>query len=549
MADKQKASPLSIAVPKIPVFEDEATAKARADYEKALQEVLATVEKRKNRLIEPTWAAIARGLQNSSRFSEGFESARKEQQAEDELYAQQKLALAQAQMQMAGQGAQVRALRERFGIGGSQAPQVAPQGAPQGAPQPSAPQAGMPPSVAPVAPVVPSASVAPALREDVSGLPGAMSFEQFARMQLQEGITSESEIRKNWANYVKEMRTQVGDTTRMPGAAPMVDITARVDVYVPEAGGTLNMSVTDSMALDAARGNPTERQRVLDRIMMRERGTTPVGVPAQQPRPKTKEELAAEQKGREQFATTKAGEAGKQEFGLPEKYQQALMMSNTAQQTANLVAESPDVFGQLRAPGVASAIGRLIQEGIRAGNTTISLGGFEDAVRQANPNIKQADLDNLMMVAGNLAELELIYTNLYLRGGGQITEGEREIVRRVVGSPALSPKFLIVKSEILKTRSDQDIALYDAYQRARENNPGIQYNEWLNGQQARGILQQYDRRFKALMGLVPPRGQAAKPAPSAARPTPGASRPSPEQGVTVPEAMPSGGAVLGRRAI
>jgi hypothetical protein len=260
-------------------------------------------------------------------------------------------------------------------------------------------------------------------------------------------------------------------------------------------------------------------------------------------------ERAAESEANKVFATETAKKSAEMEAALPDKYQQALMMSNTAQQTANLVAQSPQVYGQLRQPGIASAIGRLIQEGIRAGNTTISLGGFEDAVRQANPNISKADLDNLMTVAGNLAELELIYTNLYLRGGGQITEGEREIVRRVVGSPALSPKFLVLKSQLLKTRSDQDIALYDAFQSAKEQNPSIRYAQWLNGSQARGILNQFDKRFKNLMGLVPSEGKGA-PKPSA---PPAASRPapkrSPEEGVDVPEAIPSGGAVLGRRAI
>jgi hypothetical protein len=270
-------------------------------------------------------------------------------------------------------------------------------------------------------------------------------------------------------------------------------------------------------------------------------GAPKAGSPSGQRLPSSSEQ-ALSSESQKVFEAKKAEEAAKLESALPEKYQQALMMSNTARQTANLVAQSPYVYGQLRQPGIASALGRLIQEGIKAGTTSISLGGFEDAIRQANPKISQTDLDNLMTVAGNLAELELIYTNLYLRGGGQITEGEREIVRRVVGSPSLSPKFLILKSELLKTRSDQDIALYNAFQSAKEKNPSVRYAEWLNGQQARGILTQFDRRFKGLMGLVPSEGKQTQKAPPNAKP-------SQEQGVNVPEAIPSGGAVLGRRSI
>lgn len=531
MAEKKKASPLSIAVPNLPLRETSETEEARRRYEEALQNVLATVEKRKNRLIEPTWAAISRGLANPSRFAEEVEGARRETQAEDELLAQQKLALAQAQLEMSGQKARMGRVRERFGI----SPEV-PQA--PGAPAPSMPAVTGAP--APGAPV--PAALAPAFKPDPSGLPGAMSFEEFAEIAMDNGIFDEMEIRDRWSKYSEKMRTTTGGTTRIPGAKPLMDMTARVERQIPELGGTFSVSLSDSMELDESRGDPARRAAIVDKIAGRpSRPATPAAAPPATPAaplgaptPMSKEELAAKAAGEQEFAGTTAKKAAELESTLPDKYQQALMMSNIAREISTKVMQSPQAVGVLRQPGPASALGRLIQEGIKAGNTSISLGGFEDAIRQVNPNIKQADLDNLMMVAGNLAELELIYTNLYLRGGGQITEGEREIVRRVVGSPALSPKFLIVKAELLKTRSDQDIALYNAYQKAKENNPRIRYADWLNQNEARGILNQFDKRFKSLMGLVPGGRTAPSSAPKAPSPRGG------PEGVEVPDSIPKG---------
>jgi hypothetical protein len=78
----------------------------------------------------------------------------------------------------------------------------------------------------------------------------------------------------------------------------------------------------------------------------------------------------------------------------------------------------------------------------------------------------------------------------------------------------------MAKSQFFKTRADQDISLYTAYQKAKKANPRIRYTDWLNDSEAVGILNQYDKKFKRIMDLLPSessgkqegKGSSAKPA-------------------------------------
>lgn len=515
----EKKSPLSIALPSPYPLEDEEVKKKRAAYEAALKKVTESLDQRKNRIIDPKWAAAAEAFLTPKATGSSFESfgllaknlskAQREEEEEEKMIAAQNLELARAGLDMSTQAARTKAMLNQYGI-------TPPTGETPGGPSPSG---------------------APSYK---SSLPGAMNKRGFVQNQVLAGVTDPAKIEQNWAEYVNKMSRTVGGVAYTPEGI-LFDKTALVERQIPEIKrGTLQVSQEDAMEYDESRGDPVRRAAIVDKIAGRlsrpaaAPSAAPSAAPLGAPTLMSKEELAAWAESEKEYAGTGAKKASELESTLPDKYQQAMMMSNIANEISTKVLQSPQVFGVLRQPGPASALGRLIQEGIRAGNTSISLGGFEDAIRQANPNIKQADLDNLMIVAGNLAELELIYTNLYLRGGGQITEGEREIVRRVVGSPALSPKFLVVKSELLKTRSDQDIALYNAYQKAKENNPRIRYADWLNQNEARGILNQFDKRFKSLMGLVP-RGQAT----SSGSPKAPSPRGEPE-GVEVPSSIPKG---------
>jgi hypothetical protein len=190
----------------------------------------------------------------------------------------------------------------------------------------------------------------------------------------------------------------------------------------------------------------------------------------------------AEQAEKEAEAKTAAEARGKlgveSEAALKQRDTAARMLYANAQDVKNRLAQSKTYFGLFNRPGLMSALGKLVNEGFRAGATSVSLGGFEDTIRQMMPGVTQKDLDNVAAAAGSLAEIELAFTKLYLAGQGQVTEGERAVVRRIPGTISSSPAVLKDKMDLLSMRSQFDMDLADKYRSWKKANPGKSYNKF-----------------------------------------------------------------------
>jgi hypothetical protein len=112
------------------------------------------------------------------------------------------------------------------------------------------------------------------------------------------------------------------------------------------------------------------------------------------------------------------------------------------------------------------------------------------------PGIKQQDLDNLTQAAGLLAEIELTYTQLYLKGQGQITEGEREIVRRLGGNVSQSATVLQQKAKLLEMRSQFDLNYADAYRKWKESNPRASIMDFERSKEVQDMKKSFDQSLR-----------------------------------------------------
>ena len=175
----------------------------------------------------------------------------------------------------------------------------------------------------------------------------------------------------------------------------------------------------------------------------------------------------------------KLGEAGAaKEAALEETDATARRIYGSATRVADYLKESANYFGIFARPGIVSAVGNLIKQGIQTPNGSLNLAGFEETVRALMPNVKQTDLDNVTKAAAELAEIELAFTRLYLAKQGAVTEGERKIVRAIPGTTSSSPEVLRSRMELLKSRSQFDIDVVDAFRKWQENNTGRSYLEF-----------------------------------------------------------------------
>lgn len=269
------------------------------------------------------------------------------------------------------------------------------------------------------------------------------------------------------------------------------------------------------------RGDRTGIARIVERV------TQPGGKAAEEPttpsgRPLSVEEREAQRKQSEAYGQELGKTAAEQEAALKDTDAAARRIYGSSSRVSNMLSKSPNYFGIFARPGVVAAIGDLVSKGIQTPAGTINLAGFEDSVRKLMPGIKQKDLDNVTRAAGELAEIELAYTQLYLARQGAITEGERAIVRRLGGDTSNSPGVLKARMNLLQARSQYDIDRIDAFKQWKAKNPGKNIMDFENTSLSRDLKEQFERRLATMLdGLpaIPSRKKQATQAPAEGSPS------------------------------
>jgi hypothetical protein len=240
---------------------------------------------------------------------------------------------------------------------------------------------------------------------------------------------------------------------------------------------------------------------------------------------KSVQQLAAEQKETE-ARVAKLGEKGaEKEAAVEETDATARRIYGSVTRVADYLKESPNYFGIFARPGITAAIGNLIKEGIQTPSGTLNLAGFEDSMRKVMPGVKQQDLDNVTKAATELAEIELAFTRLYLAKQGAVTEGERKIVRAIPGTTSSSPEVLRTRMELLKSRSQFDIDVVDAFRQWQDKNPGRSYLEFerksdLYKEIKKGFEAETEKIFGGIKA-VPTSQRKQEATPAAGAPSPG----------------------------
>jgi hypothetical protein len=158
----------------------------------------------------------------------------------------------------------------------------------------------------------------------------------------------------------------------------------------------------------------------------------------------------------------------------------------------NAVKRSPNYFGIFNKPGVLNAIGATFAE-LAKPNSTVTIVDVGARVAQLMPGTKPENLFDRERAGSALAEIELTYTQNFMEKQGQITEGERKIVRSIPGGLSSSPKFLEIKSKLIKERAQYDIDVNLAYTEYMRSNPR---GNALDFQRNSGIYKEIYNKFQ-----------------------------------------------------
>lgn len=208
-------------------------------------------------------------------------------------------------------------------------------------------------------------------------------------------------------------------------------------------------------------------------------------------------ERAVTEASRRQFAETLAKSAAEKEANLPQAEMSAREMSSLVNRVLGNLSVSGEFVGLLSRPGIGPAVLKLLSEGIQTREGSYRLTGAQEALLRVSGATKQ-DIQNIEKIGGDLSQAELLFTQLYLKGQGAITEGERRIVRQLGSATEQSAEAIRTRMALLKERSEFDKESITAYREWKQKNPDKSFADFQTTPQFGRMLSGYESRTAGL---------------------------------------------------
>ena len=206
----------------------------------------------------------------------------------------------------------------------------------------------------------------------------------------------------------------------------------------------------------------------------------------------------------------KAGEAKREEvLGARESSIETGNAIGRIENTLN-TPEGTRAVGVFNKPGVVSAFGKILSEGVQAGNFgSVSFKGLEDAVRAAGGD--QKTIDAAQSLARDFAQMQLNIAKRDLKGQGAVSDNERAIVAKVTGSTANSPEVLKDFTRWNRVRNTFDKQVGDALQNWEEKNPNQSYTKFKQSVEYKTLENEYIAKTDAMASKMGLGGRSAAP--------------------------------------
>lgn len=178
-----------------------------------------------------------------------------------------------------------------------------------------------------------------------------------------------------------------------------------------------------------------------------------------------------------------------------------------------------EMFGVLEKGGVAPFILRQMENAINAGQFgTFGVKGLADNLAKAQATPEQiAKYDRMIR---NLATAELKYAQTYLKGQGAVSDAERELIRKAVGSASGNPaKVLVMQGQIMQERAKFEADMSKAYDAYRDKYGSYADPSKFMRSEGRALIQRHNRDLANILGVDP--AQTANNMPYKTGETPG----------------------------
>ncbi len=265
--------------------------------------------------------------------------------------------------------------------------------------------------------------------------------------------------------------------------------------------------------------NPAVRQAVGTAIMIQEKGKglfagAPAAAAAQPAQPgesRSDYERRIKSTGEIESSRIKEGETAR--GGILQARESSIETGNAIGRIETMLnsPEGVKAVGVFNKPGVVSAFGKILSEGVQAGNFgAVSFKGLEDAVRAAGGD--QKTIDAAQSLARDFAQMQLNIAKRDLKGQGAVSDNERAIVAKVTGSTANSPEVLKDFTRWNRVRNTFDKQVGDALQNWEEKNPNQPYTKFKQSPEYKQLENDYIAKTDAMASKMNLGGKKAAPA-------------------------------------
>ena len=189
------------------------------------------------------------------------------------------------------------------------------------------------------------------------------------------------------------------------------------------------------------------------------------------------------------------GKAGAEKAGsLANRAESAVPNREAADDLIAYATTNPRIFGLLQEPGIAGAIARAAEEGLKTGNFSISL----PASTLATYKLSKDELNALQMAAQASMRLQVQFRRMErIAGEGAMSDLETKMFAALAPQMNDSPTVIRLKSELLKKRSDFDERLYEKWVDFQETT-GKSYQKFMTSDAYKSEVGNYRKILKEI---------------------------------------------------
>lgn len=280
---------------------------------------------------------------------------------------------------------------------------------------------------------------------------------------------------------------------------------------------TYEMTGPEAIAHDEAKriGGKTYRDWVDNYFQQRESGTAgPQAEPVM-----SVEERMAEQKRREKKALDIGEAEAKTRAEIISNAKNAIIIEKPAGRIFKMGSDpiQQKALGIIEDGTLADAVFGVVSEGGSIGPIKVGLPAIREAIAKVSgdPKERKQILDALQMLRRDYAEIELMYAQTYLAKQGQVTEGERAIVRQVSGGVHNRVTVALAQAEMMMQRAAFDKEIKSEYLRWEKANPDKSIDDFSESKGYKSLVsnldQNMDKIYDKYFGSAPRGGAQAAP--------------------------------------